>query len=323
MSAKVPSRLLRYNALGFESFATYKSTHPSSSKSSVLTPRPYVPDARVMPDGIGHVGETAIAGIPVQHVLAASQSWGTARDRNTLVTAQARFRNRCGLEIEVDVICREEIQSAVAVIVEKRAPSAPARAHRVDAGAPGRLFESAVATIAEQAVLSPEGHEQVLVAVVVVVTRTGRLAPPAQRHPCFVRDIFEGTVATVAVEMARRLLAFRKALERGTIDDEQVQPAVVVVVEGGGAGAGSFEEIAVGLSTAVRGHRSETRARRNLGECEIERIGEALTASGINEIDSKRRGDQSGRSHCSAGPGLHCVFSAAVGRFPNFRASAR
>ena len=49
MSVNVPSRLLRYNALGFESFATYKSTQPSLSKSIVLTPSPYVPFARVMP----------------------------------------------------------------------------------------------------------------------------------------------------------------------------------------------------------------------------------------------------------------------------------
>ena len=40
ISVKVPLRLFRYIALGFESFATYTSTQPSLSKSSVATPSP-------------------------------------------------------------------------------------------------------------------------------------------------------------------------------------------------------------------------------------------------------------------------------------------
>ena len=71
-------------------------------------------------------------------------------------------------------------------------------------------------------------------------------------------NVGEGSVVIVAIEVVGGSFAGRKAFERGAVDEKNVRPAVVVVVEDGHAGAGGFDDVFLGVHAAkgVRGRES-------------------------------------------------------------------
>ena len=129
------------------------------------------------PGAVRHVDERAVALVAIQQVLAARQSWRSARDRDALVPAQARVRRRRGREVEIDVVGDKQVQPAVAVDVEKGAAGAPSLPGRRQAARRRHLDERAAPGVVEQAVAPVVGHEQIVVAVVVVVADAGALTP--------------------------------------------------------------------------------------------------------------------------------------------------
>ena len=229
-----------------------------------------MPDARVMPAASETSVERAAAGIPVQHVLAAGQPGRAAGNRNTLVSAKPRLRHGRRLQIEVDVVGSEQIEQAVAVGVEECAAGAPA-CFRDQPGTVGDVLECPVAAIAEQAVLAPERDVEIVEAVIVVVAGARALPPPGNRQAGARRHIFECPVAAIAIQVARGLLAARKPFQRRAVDEKQIEPAVVVVVERGHAAAGRLEQEFVGGLTAVDGGRGEPRLPRHVREREANR----------------------------------------------------
>ena len=81
--------------------------------------------------------------------------------------------------------------------------------------------------------------------------------------PC--GDVLERAVAAVAVEVVRRLLALREALEGRAVHQEDVEPAVAVVVEEGRAAARSSRAGTCSCSRAPEdGDRVEARPRRHV-----------------------------------------------------------
>ena len=219
-----------------------------------------MPCARVMPDAVETSAKRAVAAVAIEDVLPAGQPWRPARDGQALVAAQPGLRNRRRRQVEIDVIGGEQIELAVAVVVEEGTPGAPAHAGGFEARLLRGLRERAVAAIAEEPVRAPERDEQVDPPVVVVVAGARALSPSAQCQAGAAGDVFERAVALVAIEMAGRLLAFRKSLQGRAVDDEGVEPAVVVVVERGDAGAGGLEQETIGANAAVDGRGRETRA---------------------------------------------------------------
>ncbi len=85
-----------------------------------------MPLAAAMPDGDGDVFERAVTLVAIEHVLAALQAGRAAGDGDALVAAQAGLGHGRGRELHVDVVGDDEIEAAVAVVVEKRAAGAPA-----------------------------------------------------------------------------------------------------------------------------------------------------------------------------------------------------
>src|SRR5258705_280397 len=192
MSVNVPSRLLRYSALGLESFATYTSTQPSPSKSSVATPNPYVSLARV----------------------------------------------------------------------------------------------------------------------IVVVPDTRRLTPPARRESGARRHILERAVPLVAVQVIGRLLPFGKSLESGAVDEEDVDPAVRVVVDGRCAAAGCFDQVLVGALPPVDGPSLEARLTGHVGKGEPQRIiPGARRGSGGEHARRDNAAEERGPSHLTA---LRCSHTVST-----------
>ena len=219
---------------------------------------------------LGHVGEAAAAGVAVQHVLAAGESGRTAGHHRALVPAQSRLRHRCGLQIEVDVVGGKQIEEAVAVVIHERAARAPACAGD-EPRAGGDVFERAVAAVPEQTVLTPESHEQIGEAVVVVVSCARPLSPADERKARLCGHVFEGAVRAVAIQVTRGLPALREPFERGAVDEEQIEEAVVVVIEHRHAAAGRLEQVLVRALTAIGGRGGETSRARDVGERESQR----------------------------------------------------
>jgi len=100
-------------------------------------------------------------------------------------------------------------------------------------------------------VVTPESDEQVYPSVVVVITRADPLAPARQCDVSLLRHIGEGSIAIVVVEVASGLLVLRKALQSSSVDQEDVWPPVVVVVEERSTAAGSFDDVFLRTLAAI------------------------------------------------------------------------
>ena len=95
--------------------------------------------------------------------------------------------------------------------------------------------------------------EEIVPAIVVVVADTAALTPAAVCKASFGCDVGEGTVPIVLEEMRDGFLALRKSLDTGAVDEENVDPVVMIVVEESYSAACGFEEISVFAFTTVDG----------------------------------------------------------------------
>src|SRR5256885_12095683 len=59
--------------------------------------------------------------------------------------------------------------------------------------------------------------------------------------------IRKGSVMIIAIKMVSGTLAGRKSFQRCTVDEENVRPAVVVVIEYRDTGAGGFNNVFLGV----------------------------------------------------------------------------
>src|SRR5580704_800461 len=132
---------------------------------------------------------------------------------------------------------------AVLVVVDPGAAGVPARfwAGLEEARALGDVGEGAIAVVVVENVLAVVGDEEIVVAVVVVVTDAAGLSPTgADVEAGTFGYIGEGAVAIIFEETAMRFLAFRETFQAPAVDEEEVEPAVVVVVVEGEAAASGF-----------------------------------------------------------------------------------
>src|ERR1700722_5959400 len=119
-----------------------------------------------------------------------------------------------------------------------------------------------------QAVLSVGGDVEVFPSVVVVIAYADALAPAGGGQASLHSHIGEGSIVVVAVEMVGGGPSVGKAFESGSIDEEDVRPSIVVVIEDGDAGPGGFDNV------FFRGQAAE-----NVGE------GQSCLFGHVNEID--------------------------------------
>ena len=87
--------------------------------------------------------------------------------------------------IEVDVARDEEIEAAVAIVVDERAACAPADIVVPESGLACDVAEGAVAIVVEEDVVSPESDEEIDVAVIVIVAGADALAPAGEGDVSF------------------------------------------------------------------------------------------------------------------------------------------
>ena len=161
------------------------------------------------------------------------------------------------VEHRIQVIRDEQVQFAVAIVVDQGAAGAPAGSLPAQTGLLRDVGEGAVAVVAVQDVLSPVGDEQIVKAVVIVVADARPPTPSRSAQAGLVRDIGERAVPIVLVQPVRAPCG--RPLEAGPAEDEDVQPAVVVVIEEGAAAADGFDDVALGVDPAIDDRRAQAR----------------------------------------------------------------
>src|SRR5262249_42286441 len=178
----------------------------------------------------GDVAEGAVAIVVIEDVFSTFEARGATGDHDPLIEARAGFGNRCGGQVQVDVVGDEKVEVAVAIVVDEGAAGVPALAGPRDTGPFRDVSEGAVAIVVIEDVFAEVGDEQVLEAVVVVIANANALSPAGVDETGFDRDVGKGAVAIVLEQMTGGGLAGGKAFEAGAVDEEDVKPAVVVVV---------------------------------------------------------------------------------------------
>ena len=147
--------------------------------------------------------------------------------------------------VGVHVVGDEQIEVAVAVEIGERAARAP-QPGAADARGAGDVGEDSVAAVVVQHVRAEVRDVEIDPAVVVVVAGAGAHAVLAMLDAGPGRDVLERAVAAVPVQAVPRLLRDRRIGERSAVDQEDVDPAVVVVVEEQPARAHGLDQVFVG-----------------------------------------------------------------------------
>ena len=93
------------------------------------------------------------------------------------------------------------------------------------------ITECTVPVVVVEDVLAIVGDKEVEIAVVVVVADADSLSPAMPDQPSLLGDVGKGSVSIVLIEVVGRLQALGKIFYSPAIDDEDVEPAIVVVVE--------------------------------------------------------------------------------------------
>src|ERR1019366_1414504 len=189
-------------------------------------------DARLLT----YIREGSVTFVPIKRVPSRRHTPRAAVHRNSLpgaIDVGAGFRSM--LQIELNVVGDEEIEVPVAIIVDKGATGAPPGVIVPESCRSGDIGKRSVAIVSIQFVLSEVGAEQILETVVVIITDRHGRCPSCRTQTRFLGNVSEGAIAVVAVEAACRSL--RNTAQSVAVQNENVHPTVVVVVEEGTAAA--------------------------------------------------------------------------------------
>lgn len=159
---------------------------------------------------------------------------------------------------------------AVAIVVHERAASIPALSVAGDPSFLGVVGKCAIAVVVVKDILAEVGYEEVVETVVVVIADTDALSPARVNEASFESDVSEGAVTIVFEEVVCGFLARRKAFEACAVDEENVEPAVVVEIVEGDAAAGGFQQIFVLVFAAEGSFGIEARFARDIEEGDAE-----------------------------------------------------
>src|SRR5437870_11599646 len=101
-----------------------------------------------------------------EDVLAAVQTRRPTGDHYTFIKTRSRLRNRSSGQVEIDVVGDEEIEFAVALVVDKCTGGVRALAVTAHARFLGQIGEHAIASVVIQIILAELAYDDVFEAVV-------------------------------------------------------------------------------------------------------------------------------------------------------------
>src|SRR5205814_1707894 len=117
--------------------------------------------------------------------------------------------------------------------------------------------------------------EQIDVTVVVVVAGADRLSPAGCREAGFAGHVGERAVVVIPVQVAHRGGLSVRRLQACAVDQKNIRPPVVVVIEDGDAAARCLEDVLLAALAA------DDRARGETGRGgDVAKVGEWITYSG-------------------------------------------
>src|SRR5277367_3099384 len=163
---------------------------------------------------------------------------------------------------------------AVAVVVDECAAGVPAclGPGLDESGRLGDVGKGTVTVVLIKRVLAVVGHKEIIVAIVVVVAHTTGLAPASFVFQTGTRrHISKCAIAIVLEKMTTGFLPGRKAFESPAIDEEEIEPAIRVVVVEGEPAARGFQQIFVGFLAAVDGLDGKAGLLHDVSEADTQR----------------------------------------------------
>src|ERR1700733_4330846 len=105
----------------------------------------------------------------------------------------------------------------------------------------------------KESVLSVVADEEIIVTIVVVVAHTAALSPAAVREARLCCDIGKRAVAIVLEEMTGWLLSFGKTFKTPSVDEKDIEPAVLVIIVKSDTATGGLQKIFVFAFPAIDG----------------------------------------------------------------------
>src|SRR5207248_10083768 len=105
-------------------------------------------------------------------------------------------------------------------------------------------------------------------AVIVIVADRDRGSPAGAPQPCLFGDIGKGAVAIVLIEA---IGSAGRTLASGSAQYEDVEPAIVIVIEKSRAAAHGFENVGLVVGFAADHWRAQSGGIGNIGEARVKR----------------------------------------------------
>ena len=123
-----------------------------------------------------------------------------------------------------------------------------------------------VAVVVVENIFAVVGDVQIFEAVIVVIADAHALSPASVSQAGFFGDVGECAVVIVAIEVAGRHLAGRQRFQLGAVHDENIRPAVVVVIKNGDARSRRFNDVFFCVFAAKNYRCNEPGLLRDIGE---------------------------------------------------------
>ena len=209
-----------------------------------------------LPDSgfLRNILERPIPAIAIQKLAAGTETARTARRRHTFpVTVWIRAGLGHFADVVVGVGGDEEVQVAVTVVIDEGRAGIPGGVIGGRFGNQSRLRRDVrkrtVAIIAVKRVLAPIGDEKVQAAIVVVIAHGNALAPTGSPQAGLIGNVGEGAIVVVAIEAVGGLRG--RIFKTGPAYDEDVQPAIAIVIQQRYAAGGCFRQILNVLLRAI------------------------------------------------------------------------
>ena len=194
---------------------------------------------------------THISECPVAIVVEQPTGHRIVDPRNAVVTF-ARFRIPAKfifLLREIHEPADEQIEPTIIVVIEPDCTGTPA------GGAHTRLLgdvrKRAIAVVVIQDAAAILGYIKIGEAVPVIITNGDSHAVTSAAHAGLFGDLREGSVAIIVIEGIPKRRIWREEITTAAIDEIDIHPAVVVVVEKSAAGAGRLGKVVIGRPSVV------------------------------------------------------------------------
>jgi hypothetical protein len=136
----------------------------------------------------------------------------------------------------------------------------------------GHIFKGSVPSIPVELILTPIADEQIDIRVIVIITGADALSPAAVNEIRLLCDIVKSTVASIPVEVIGRFLTFGETFQYRSIDLEDIQEAIVVIVQKRYATTRGLEQILISLLTTKHRDSIQPCLPGDICESDLERF---------------------------------------------------